>query len=207
MNQTHTPTLLARAEANRRAGHKKDARADYEAALKTMDEDDPNRQRRGRAPRLAAARHRRLRRCGRGPARHRARRRARTRRSTPSSARSTSRRSGSSSRSSCSPRRSSSTRKDPAIYNALALLALRQGKAQEAFERFDQAVVARRQLHRRALQQGDRAARRRRLRASQGRARGDRRKATRRLRGAGLARRRPPRPQGVPRGQEGRGSA
>ena len=30
--------------------------------------------------------------------------------------------------------------KDPAIYNAFAVLALRQGKAQEAFDRFDQAV-------------------------------------------------------------------
>jgi tetratricopeptide (TPR) repeat protein len=30
--------------------------------------------------------------------------------------------------------------KDPAIYNAAALLALRQGKAQEAFDRFDKAV-------------------------------------------------------------------
>ena len=30
--------------------------------------------------------------------------------------------------------------KDPAVYNALALLAQKQGKAQEAFERFDQAV-------------------------------------------------------------------
>src|SRR6185436_3052428 len=30
--------------------------------------------------------------------------------------------------------------KDPSIYNAFAVLALRQGKAQEAFERFDQAV-------------------------------------------------------------------
>src|SRR5262249_13620508 len=30
--------------------------------------------------------------------------------------------------------------KDPAIYNAQAVLALRQGRAQEAFERFDQAV-------------------------------------------------------------------
>jgi tetratricopeptide (TPR) repeat protein len=30
--------------------------------------------------------------------------------------------------------------KDPAVYNAFAVLALRQGKAQEAFERFDQAV-------------------------------------------------------------------
>ena len=31
-------------------------------------------------------------------------------------------------------------KKDPAIYNALAILALRQGKAQEAFERFDHAA-------------------------------------------------------------------
>jgi Tfp pilus assembly protein PilF len=30
--------------------------------------------------------------------------------------------------------------KDPAVYNAFAVLALRQGRAQEAFERFDQAV-------------------------------------------------------------------
>ena len=30
--------------------------------------------------------------------------------------------------------------KDPSVYNALALLAHRQGKAQEAFERYDQAA-------------------------------------------------------------------
>jgi len=30
--------------------------------------------------------------------------------------------------------------KDPAIYNAFALLAMKQGKAQEAFLRFEQAV-------------------------------------------------------------------
>jgi len=60
--------------------------------------------------------------------------------------------------------------KDPRIYNASAMLALRQGKAQEAFDRFDQAVVARRQLHRRAVQQGRRAARCGRLHASQDRA-------------------------------------
>jgi tetratricopeptide (TPR) repeat protein len=30
--------------------------------------------------------------------------------------------------------------KDPGVYNALAILALRQGKAQEAFERFDRAI-------------------------------------------------------------------
>ncbi|HLL20921.1 MAG TPA: tetratricopeptide repeat protein, partial [Kofleriaceae bacterium] len=31
-------------------------------------------------------------------------------------------------------------KKDPAIYNALAILSLRQGRAQEAFERFDHAA-------------------------------------------------------------------
>src|SRR6185503_20249341 len=30
--------------------------------------------------------------------------------------------------------------KDPAIYNALAILAMKNGRAQEAFERFDQAA-------------------------------------------------------------------
>ena len=63
--------------------------------------------------------------------------------------------------------------------------------------------VARCQLHRRTLQQGVRAARRRRLRASQGRARGDRRKEARRLPGAGRARRRASRAQGAPGGEEG----
>ncbi len=66
--------------------------------------------------------------------------------------------------------------------------------------------VARRQLHRRAVQQGVGAARRRRLRASQGRARGDRRKETGRLRRAGRARRRRSRAQGVPGGKEDHGS-
>ncbi|HZJ72004.1 MAG TPA: tetratricopeptide repeat protein, partial [Planctomycetota bacterium] len=43
LKQNHTPALLARAEANRRSGRRKEARADYEAALKTTEEDDPNR--------------------------------------------------------------------------------------------------------------------------------------------------------------------
>ncbi len=42
-NPDHAPSLIARAEASRRAGHKKDARADYENVLKHADEDDPNR--------------------------------------------------------------------------------------------------------------------------------------------------------------------
>src|ERR1700733_5498109 len=45
-------TLLARAEAYRRKGSKKEARADYENALKHTEEDDPNR--RDGAARLAS---------------------------------------------------------------------------------------------------------------------------------------------------------
>src|SRR5690606_18740907 len=51
-NPDHTPTLLARAEAYRRAGKKKEARADYQAAMKGMEDDDPNR--RDAAARLAS---------------------------------------------------------------------------------------------------------------------------------------------------------
>ena len=51
-NPGHTPSLLARAEANRRAGKKKDARSDYQTAIKNMTEDDPNR--RDGAARLAS---------------------------------------------------------------------------------------------------------------------------------------------------------
>ncbi len=52
VNKGHMPTLLARAEANRRGNHKKEARADYEAALRGSEEDDPNR--RDAAARLAS---------------------------------------------------------------------------------------------------------------------------------------------------------
>ena len=93
-----------------------------------------------RAPRLAAARRRRLRRRGRGPARHAcassgtnakiytelgqiyiAQKRLELAQLVLAKA-------------------LELDAKDPAIYNALALLALKQGKAQEAFERFDQAA-------------------------------------------------------------------
>ena len=37
IHKDHVPTLLARAEANRRGGHKKEARADYETAIKADD--------------------------------------------------------------------------------------------------------------------------------------------------------------------------
>ncbi len=46
------PTLLARAEAYRRSGHKREARADYENALKHTEEDDPNRRDGAARPRL-----------------------------------------------------------------------------------------------------------------------------------------------------------
>ena len=42
-NPGHVATLMARAEALRRAGRPREARADYQAALKGMDSDDPNR--------------------------------------------------------------------------------------------------------------------------------------------------------------------
>lgn len=138
-NKDHTPTLLARAEAYRRAGKKSPARADYEAALKGMDEDDPNR--RDAAARLASL----LRDAGEYE-------------DAVEVLRETVRVSGTSSRIYTElgqiyiaqkrlelaqlvlAKALELDAKDPAIYNALALLAQRQGKAQEAFERYDQAV-------------------------------------------------------------------
>lgn len=138
-NPEHTPTLLARAEAYRRAGKKKDARADYEAAIKGMEEDDPNR--RDAAARLASL----LRDAGEYE-------------DAVEVLRETVRVSGTSSRIYTElgqiyiaqkrlelaqlvlAKALELDAKDPSVYNALALLAQRQGKAQEAFERYDQAV-------------------------------------------------------------------
>ena len=135
----HAPTLMARAEANRRGGHKKEARADYEAAIKAMEEDDPNR--RDAAARLASL----LRDSGDFD-------------DATTVLRDTVRVSGTSAKIYTelgqiyiAQKRLELAQlvlvkaleldsKDPAIYNALALLALKQGKAQEAFERFDQAA-------------------------------------------------------------------
>jgi tetratricopeptide (TPR) repeat protein len=135
----HTPSLLARAEANRRGGRKKDARADYEAALKATDEDDPNRK--DAAARLASL----LRDGGEFD-------------DAVEVLRDTVRVSGINARIYTElgliyiaqkrlelaqlvlAKAAELDAKDPAIYNAFAVLALRQGKAQEAFERFDQAV-------------------------------------------------------------------
>ena len=142
VNKEHTPTLLARAEAHRRAGHKKDARADYEAALRGAEEDDPNR--RDSAARLASL----LRDGGDYD-------------DAVAVLRDTVRLNGASAKIytelgliyiqqkrldlaqlvlAKAVEFDTGEKKDPAIYNALALLSLRQGKAQEAFERFDHAA-------------------------------------------------------------------
>ena len=142
INKGHMPTLLARAEANRRAGRKAGARADYEAALKQSEEDDPNR--RDATTRLASL----LRDTGQYD-------------DAVAVLRDTVRLNGASSKIytelgliyiqqkrydlatlvlAKAVELDTGAKKDPAIYNALALLYLRQGKAQEAFERFDQAA-------------------------------------------------------------------
>jgi tetratricopeptide (TPR) repeat protein len=138
-NRDHAPTLLARAEAHRRAGKRKNARTDYEAAIKGMEEDDPNRG--DAAARLASL----LRDAGDFEA-------------AVEVLRETVRLSGPSAQIYTElgqiyiaqkrlelaqlvlAKALELDAKDPAVYNALALLAQRQGKAQEAFERYDQAV-------------------------------------------------------------------
>jgi tetratricopeptide (TPR) repeat protein len=139
INKDHTQTLLARAEAHRRAGHKKDARADYERALQTTEEDDPNR--RDAAARLASL----LRDAGDYD-------------DAVKVLRDTVRLSGVNAKIYTElgliylmqkryelaelvlNKAVEADPKDPAIYNAAALLALRLGKGQEAFDRFDKAV-------------------------------------------------------------------
>lgn len=139
INRDHVPTLLARAEAHRRARHKKDARADYEAALRATDTDDPNRG--DAATRLASL----LRDTGDYD-------------DAVAVLRETVRLSGTSARIYTElgliyiqqkrlelaqlvlAKAIELDAKDPGAYNALAILAMRQGKAQEAFERFDHAA-------------------------------------------------------------------
>jgi Tfp pilus assembly protein PilF len=138
-NREHTPTLMARAEAFRRAGRKKDAKGDYESALKLMAEDDPNRP--DAASRFASL----LRDAGDFD-------------EAVEVLRETVRVGGTSAKIYTelgqiyiAQKRLELAQlvlvkaleidaKDPAVYNTLALLAQKQGKAQEAFERFDQAV-------------------------------------------------------------------
>ena len=139
LNPTYTPTRLGRAEAQRRAGRPREARADYDAALKELAEDDPLR--RDAAARLASL----LRDAGSYD-------------DAISVLRDALRVSGASSRIYTelgliyiAQRRNDLAilvlakakeldEKDPAVYNAQALLALRLGKAQEAFVRFDHAT-------------------------------------------------------------------
>jgi tetratricopeptide (TPR) repeat protein len=139
INHDHTPILMARAEANRRAGHKGDARSDYEHALKQMDEDDPNRK--DVAARLASL----LRDAGDYDA-------------AIDRLRETVRVSGASARIYTELAQIYIAQKklelaqlvlakaieldqnDPVVLNAGALLALRQNKGQDAFRRFDAAV-------------------------------------------------------------------
>jgi tetratricopeptide (TPR) repeat protein len=139
IDRNHTSVLLARAEAARRAGKKKDARADYEAALKAMDEDDPNR--RDTSARLASL----MRDSGDFD-------------DAVEILRNAIRTSGANAKIYTElgqiyvaqkrlelaqlvlAKALELDAKDPAIYNALAILAMKLGKAQEAFERFDQAA-------------------------------------------------------------------
>jgi tetratricopeptide (TPR) repeat protein len=138
-NSEHTPTLTARAEAYRRSGRKKEAKADYKAALAQMAEDDPNRP--DAAARMASL----LRDAGDFD-------------EAVEILRDTVRVSGTNAKIYTElgqiyiaqkrlelaqlvlAKALELDAKDPAVYNALALLAQRQGKAQEAFERFDQAA-------------------------------------------------------------------
>jgi Tfp pilus assembly protein PilF len=139
INRGHTPSLLARAEAHRRAGLKREARADYEAALRGTDEDDPSR--RDASARLASM----LRDAGEYD-------------DAVAILRETVRVHGVNAKIYTElgliyiqQKRPELAQlvlvkaveldaKDPAIYNALAMLAQRNGKAQEAFQLFDQAV-------------------------------------------------------------------
>lgn len=140
IDRNHTSVLLARAEANRRAGHKKDARSDYEGALKMMEDDDPGR--RDAAARLASL----LRDNGDFD-------------DAVEVLRDTVRTSGTNAKIYTElgniyiaqkrldlaqlvlSKAVELDAKDPSVYNALALLAQKQGKAQEAFNLFDQAVA------------------------------------------------------------------
>ena len=139
IDRNHTTVVLARAEAFRRAGKKKEARGDYEAALKAMDEDDPNR--RDTSARLASL----LRDAGDFD-------------EAVETLRNAIRTSGANAKIYTElgqiyvaqkrlelaqlvlAKALELDAKDPAIYNALAILALKNGKAQEAFNLFDQAA-------------------------------------------------------------------
>lgn len=139
VNPGSAPTRVARAEVLRRLGRTKDARADYEQVMRETEADDPLR--RDAAARLAAL----LRDTG-------------AYEDAIDVLRDTLRVSGANARiytelgliylaqqreelaTLVVKRAIELDEKDPAAYNALALLYLRQGKAQEAFDRFDYAT-------------------------------------------------------------------
>jgi tetratricopeptide (TPR) repeat protein len=139
ISHDRVPTLLARAEAYRRGGHRKEARADYENAIKHADEEDPNR--RDAAARLASL----LRDTGDFD-------------DAVELLRQTVQQSGANAKIYTelgmiyiAQKRLELAQlvltkaleldgKDPAVFNALAILAMRQGKAQDAFDDFDHAV-------------------------------------------------------------------
>jgi tetratricopeptide (TPR) repeat protein len=132
--------LLGRAEAERRSGKKKEARGDYETAIKGMEDDDPGR--RDASTRMASL----LRDNGDFD-------------DAVETLRDTVRVSGVSAKIYTElgqiyiaqkrlelaqlvlGKAAELDAKDPAIFNAKAILALKQGRAQEAFELFDQAVA------------------------------------------------------------------
>jgi tetratricopeptide (TPR) repeat protein len=140
INKGHTASLMARAEAYRREGKKKEARSDYETATKNMEEDDPNK--RDVAARLASL----LRDAGEYD-------------DAVEVLRDTVRTNGINAKIYTElgqiylaqkrlelaqlvlAKAVQMDAKDPAIYNALAILAARQGKAQESFQLFDQAAA------------------------------------------------------------------
>lgn len=139
IHPAHTASLMARAEAYRRSGRKNQARADYQAAIKAMAQDDPNRT--DTATRLAsllrdegafddavAALRDAARTTGIGAKIYTelgliylAQQRLELAQLVLAKA-------------------VQLDAKDPTVYNALALLAARQGKAQESFQLFDQAA-------------------------------------------------------------------
>jgi tetratricopeptide (TPR) repeat protein len=139
LRPTHVVSRLARGEAYRRLGRGRDARGDYEKSLRELSDDDPLR-------RQAAARLASLLRDGRNYD------------DAIAVLRETLRVSGASSRiytelglvylaqarldlaALVLVRARELDERDPAVYNAQALLALRLGKAQEAFDRFDHAA-------------------------------------------------------------------
>jgi Tfp pilus assembly protein PilF len=140
LNPAHTPSRLARAEAHRRAGHVAAARADYQAILADALPDDPLRQD------AAARQGSLLREAGDADA-------------AVDVLRETLRRNGPSARvytelglvylgqgnlelADLVLRKALDLdAKDPSTHNALALLAQRQGRSQEAFDRFDRATA------------------------------------------------------------------